>query len=84
MESFPEELSSPHEEPTTDDTLNDVIDIIERLNLDSIPTQSNEQLGPSQKGPPKWLIKTLENVCPDEVGKIGTRSSTRKNGGDID
>eukprot|EP00253_Pinus_taeda_P031294 PITA_31294 len=51
-----------------------------RLNLDSIPTQSIEQPGPSQKGPPMWLTKTLESVHPDEVGKIGTRNSTRKNG----
>ena len=40
VESFPEALSPPHEEKTTDNTLNDVIDRIERLNLDSIPTQS--------------------------------------------
>ena len=72
MESCPEALSPPHEEPTIDDTLNNVIDRIERLNLDSIPTQSNKQSGPSQKGPPKWLIKTLENIHLDEVGKIGT------------
>ena len=83
MESFSEALSPPHEEPTTDDTLNNVIEIIERLNLDSIPTQSNEQSGPSQKGPPKWLTKTLENAHPDEVGKTGIRSSTRENEGDI-
>ena len=84
VESFPEALYPPHEETTTDDTLKDVIDRIERLNLDSIQTQSNEQPGPSQKGPPKWLTKTLENVRPDEVGKTGTRSSTMQNGGDVD
>ena len=84
MESFSEALSPPHEEPTTDDTLNDVIDRIGRLNLDSISTQTNEQPGLSQKGPPKWLTNTLEIVRPDEVGKTGTRSSTRQNGGDID
>ena len=67
-----------------DDTLNDVIERIERLNLDSIPTQENEQPGPSQKDSPKWLTKTLENVHPDEVGKIGTRSSTKQNEGDVD
>jgi hypothetical protein len=61
-----------------------VIDRIGRLNLDSAPTQSTEQPGPSQKGPPKWLTKTLESVHPDEVGKTGTRSSTRQNGGDVD
>ena len=65
-------------------TLSDVIDEIGRLNFDSIPTQSNEQPRPSQKGPPKWLTKTLENVRPDEVGKTGTRSSTTQNGGDVD
>jgi hypothetical protein len=43
-----------------------------------------EQTRPSQKGPPKWLIKTLESVHPDEVGKTGTRSSTRQDGGDVD
>ena len=61
-----------------------MIDRIGRLNLDSISTQSNEQPGPSHKGPLKWLTKTLEIVCPDEVGKTGTRISTRKNGGDVD
>ena len=30
------------------------------------------------------MTKTLENVHPDEIGKIGTRSSTRQNEGDID
>ena len=59
VESFSEALSPTHEEPTTNDTLNDVIYRIGRLNLDSIPTQSNEQPGPFQKGPPKWLTKTL-------------------------
>jgi hypothetical protein len=44
-----------------------------------------EQLGQSQKGPPKWLIKTLESVHLDEVWKTGTRSSTRQDdGGDLD
>ena len=84
VESCPEALSPPHEEKTTDDTLNDVIDRIGRLNLESVPTQSSEQPGPSQKGPPKWLTKTLENVHPDEVGKTGTRSSTQQIEGDVD
>ena len=61
-----------------------MIDKIGRLNLDSAPTQSIEQSGPSQIGPPKWLTKTLESVQPNEVGKIGTRNSTRQNGGDVD
>ena len=64
--------------------MNDVIDGIEKLNIDSIPTQSNEKPGPSYKGPPNWLTKTLENFRPDEVGKTRTRSSTRKNEGDVD
>ena len=84
VESSSEALSPPHETPTTNDTLSDVIDKIGRLNLDSVPTQSTEQLGPSQKGPLKWLTKTLESVHLDEVGKIGTRNSTRQNGGDVD
>lgn len=82
VESSSEVLSTPHEAPTTYDALSDVINRIGRLNLDS--TQSTEKPGPSQKGPPKWMTKTLENPHPDEVGKIGTRSSTRKNGGDVD
>eukprot|EP00253_Pinus_taeda_P034343 PITA_34343 len=40
--------------------------------------------GPSQKGPPKWLTKTLESVHPDEIGKTGTRNSNRQNGVDVD
>ena len=38
VESSSEALSPPHEEPTTNDTLNDVIDRIGGLNLDSIST----------------------------------------------
>lgn len=66
--------------------MDDVIERIERLNLDgnAAPYQSVEQPGLSQKGPPKWLIKTLESVHPSEVGKTGTRSSTRQDGGDVD
>jgi len=30
------------------------------------------------------VTKTLESVHPDEVGKIGTRNSNPKNGGDVD
>eukprot|EP00253_Pinus_taeda_P033630 PITA_33630 len=84
VESSSKSHSPPHEAPTTDDTLSDVIDRIGRLNLDSVPTQSIEQPRPSQKGPPTWLTKTLESVHPDEVGKTGTRNSTRQNGGDVD
>eukprot|EP00253_Pinus_taeda_P031043 PITA_31043 len=50
VESSYEEHSLPHETPTTDDALSDVIDRIGRLNLDSVPTQSIEQPGPSEKG----------------------------------
>jgi hypothetical protein len=56
------------------------------LNLDgnASPSQSVEQPGPSQKFP-KWVMKTLESVHPDEVGKTETRSSTRQdNRGDVD
>eukprot|EP00253_Pinus_taeda_P032944 PITA_32944 len=84
VESSSKELSPPHETPTMDDALSDVIDKIGRLNFDSVPTQSTEQPGPFEKGPPKWLIKTLESVHPNEVGKTGTRNSNWKNGGDVD
>eukprot|EP00253_Pinus_taeda_P026103 PITA_26103 len=84
VESSSEEHSPPHETLTTDDALSDVIDRIGRLNLDSVPTQPTEQLGPSKKGPPKWLTKTLEIVHADEVRKIGTRNSNQQNGGDVD
>ena len=84
VESSSEALSPPYETPTTDDGLSDVIDIIGRLNLDLVPTQSMEQPRPSKKGPSKWLTKTLESVHPDEVGKIGTRNSNGQNGGDVD
>jgi len=77
IESSSEALSPPHETPITYDTLSDVIDRVGRPNPDSVPTQSTEKPRPSQKGPPKWLTKTLESVHPDEVGKIGTRNSTR-------
>jgi hypothetical protein len=63
-----------------------VIERIEMLNLDgnATPSQSVEQLGPSQKCP-NWLIKTLESVCLEEVRKTRTRSSTRQDdGGDVD
>ena len=77
-------LSPPHETPTTNDTFSDVIDKIGRLNLDSVPTQSTEQPGPSKKGPPNWLTKTLESVHPNGFGRTRTRNSNRKNGGDVD
>jgi hypothetical protein len=54
------------------------------VNLDgnATPSQSVEQPGPSQKGPPKCLIKTLESVNPYEVVKIGTICSIRQDGDD--
>ncbi len=61
-----------------------MIDIIGILNLDPAPTHSTNQPSPSQKGPKKWMTKTLVSVHPDEVGKIGTRSSTRQNEDDVD
>jgi hypothetical protein len=66
--------------------LDDVIERIERLSLNnnSTPSQLVEQPGPSQKGPPKWLIKTLESVHHDDVRKTRTWNSIRQNGGDAD
>ena len=54
------------------------------LDKNLAPSQSIDQLGPSHKGPPKWLIKKLESIHPDEVINIGTRSSLRQDGGDVD
>ena len=84
VESSSEALSSQHEAPSNYDTLSDVINIIGRLNLDSVSTQSAKQPKPSQKGPPKWLTKTLESVHLDKVGNTGTRNSNRQNGYDVD
>jgi hypothetical protein len=66
--------------------LDDVIERIEKMRLDenSIPSQSSEQRGPSQKGPPKWLTKTFESVHPDKIGKTGTNMSSRQYGGNVD
>jgi len=68
--------SPPHEEvPATSSEpgvqLDDVIKRIEKMRLDEnlTPSQSGEQSGPSQKGPPKWLTKTLESVHHDEIGR---------------
>jgi hypothetical protein len=55
-----------------------------RIDENSTPSQSAKQPGPSQKGPPKWLTKTLESVHPDEVGKTGTRLSSKQDGGNVD
>jgi hypothetical protein len=91
LESLFEALYPPHEEvPTTSLEpkvhLDDVIERIEGLSLDenSTPSQSTKQPRPYQKGPPKWFIKALESVHPDEFRKIGTINSRKKNGGDVD
>lgn len=84
MESSSEALSLPHEAPSIDNPLSDVIGRIRRHKCDPAPTQSTEQLGPSQKCPPKWLTKKLESVHTNEDGKRGTRNSTRQNGVGVD
>jgi hypothetical protein len=91
MESSFEVPYSPHDEvPTTSSEpkfqLGDVIKRIEKLRLvdNSKPSQSTKQTRPYQKVPLKWITKTLESVHPDEVGKIGTRMSSRKDGGNVD
>jgi hypothetical protein len=91
LESPYESSSSPHEEvPATSSEpkvqLDDVIEKIEKLRLDekSTPSQSAEQPGPSQKGLPKWLKKTLESFHLDEVKKTGTRLSSKQYGGNVD
>ena len=56
--------------------MDDLIEGVERLRV-----EDNE--APSHKIP-KWAIKTLESVHPNEIGKIGTRSSTRQDGGNVD
>jgi hypothetical protein len=75
LESPFEVPSPPHEKDLATSLeqgvqLDNVAERIERLNLDgnAAPSKSVEQPRPSQKGP-KWLIKTLECVHPDEVGK---------------
>ena len=64
--------------------MNDVIERIGRLDIYASPSQSVEQYGPSKKDPSKWLTKTLEIVCNDEIGKKWMRIYTKKNGGDVD
>jgi hypothetical protein len=55
-----------------------------RLDDNSSPSQLVEQPGPSHNGPPKWPTKTLESVHLDEVGKIGTKLSSKQDGGNVD
>jgi hypothetical protein len=83
--------SPPHEEvPATSSEpevhLDDVIRRIEKLSVDdnSTPSQSTKKPEPSQKGPPKWITKTLESVHPHEAGKKGTRLSSKQDGGNVD
>ena len=66
VESSSEALSHPHEAPTTNDTLSDVINTIGRLNLYSIPSHSNNKSGPSHKGPSKCGI-SLSIYLSDQV-----------------
>ena len=67
---FPFEAPTPpHEEedPTTSLELDDVIERIERLNLEENEAPPVDQLGPS-KNISKRSMKTLESVHPNEVG----------------
>jgi hypothetical protein len=91
MKSPFEAPSSPHEEVHVASSkpevqLDDVIERIEkqRPNENSAPSQSVEQPGPSQKGPPKCLTKTLESVHPNEVGKKVTTMPSKQDGGNVD
>jgi hypothetical protein len=91
LESPFEAPCSSHEEVLSTSSkpevhLDDVIKRIEKLRLDenSTPSQSAKKPGPSQKGLPKWLTKTLETVHLDEVGKTITKMSSRQDGGNED
>lgn len=63
--------------------MSDVIERTGKLKLDVDPYQLVEQPESSQKSLPKWLTKALESVHRDEVGKIGTKISTKQDGGDV-
>jgi hypothetical protein len=83
--------SPPHEEflATSSEPevqLDDVIKRIEKMRPDenSTPSQLAKQPGPSQKGPPKWLTKTLESVHPNEIRKAGTRLSSKQDRDNVD
>jgi len=91
LESPYEAPFSPHEEVFATSSkpqvqVDDVIERIEKLRLDenSKPSQSTKQYGPSQKFTQKWLIKTLESVHLDEIGKTRTRLSSKQDGGNVD
>lgn len=53
---------------------------IGRLDLEENEAPPTNQPGSSWKVL-KWVSKTLESVHPDEVGKMGTRCSTRQDDG---
>ena len=83
---FPYEApTSPHEEvpatsPKQEIQLDDVIERIGRLNLEESEAPATDQPRPSRKIL-KWATKTLESVHPGEVGKMGTRISTKQEDG---
>ena len=80
----PHEETHKEEVPTTSLELDDDIERIGRLNLEENEASPAYHLGSLMKIP-KWAIKTLESVHPDEVGKVGTRNSTRQDdGGEAD
>ena len=80
----PHEESHEEEVPTTSLELDDDIERIGRLNLEENEASPAYHLGSLMKIP-KWAIKTLESVHPDEVRKTGKRNSTRKDdGGEAD
>ena len=64
----------PATSPKQDIQPDDVIERIGRISLEENEAPPADQLGPSWKIP-KWATKTIESVHPDEVGKMGTRSS---------
>jgi hypothetical protein len=91
LESLFEAPSSPHEEVLSTSSehevhLDEAINKIEKPRLDenSTPSQSVEQPGPSKKRSVKWLIKTLEIVHLDDVGKTGTKISSEQYGANED
>ena len=47
------------------------------MKLEENEAPPTNQVGPSKKIP-KWVIKTLESVHPDEVGKTRMRNSIRQ------
>ena len=76
LESTFEAPSPPHEFMSTssgqEDPMNDVIERIERLNLDSTSSQSMDKIRQYYKFPPMWLTKILLSTHPIEAKKIRT------------